>query len=309
MSEKPVVMISHQMLAPMQGALEAAGYQVAKRWELEPEDARQVRAIVHAGEIPLPQDFLATLPNLGLIACVSVGYDGVDVPATRARGVEVTHAKGLNADDVADHALGLVLGAWRNIVAGDRVLRDGGWRNDPRMPNRLGLKGRKLGVVGLGAIGEAVAVRAEAFGMEVAWWGPREKPGAKWPRAATLLDLAKASDILVIASRADASNRGLIDRAVIEAVGPRGLIVNVARGSIIDEDALIAALKDQRLGMAALDVFEVEPTPVERWEGVPNTVLTPHSAGGTSDSIPKMVGQALENVRRFVAGEPLLSPV
>lgn len=215
MSDKPVVMISHQMLAPVQGALEAAGYQVARRWELKPEEAQGARAIVHAGEIPLPQDFLATLPNLGLIACVIVGYDGVDVPATRARGVEVTHAKGLNADDVADHALGLVLGAWRNIAAGDRVVREGGWRNDSRMVNRLGLKGRKLGVVGLGAIGEAVAVRAAAFGMEIAWWGPREKPEAKWPRAATLLDLAQASDILVIASRADASNRGLIDKAVI----------------------------------------------------------------------------------------------
>jgi lactate dehydrogenase-like 2-hydroxyacid dehydrogenase len=309
MSAKPVVMISHPMLAPMQGALEAAGYDVARRWELSPEAAAQARAIVHAGEISLPQDFLSTLPQLGLIACVSVGYDGVDVPAARAHGIEVTHAKGLNADDVADHALGLVLGAWRNIVAGDRVVRDGGWRNDARMTNRLGLKGRKLGIVGLGAIGEAVAVRAEAFGLEVSWWGPREKPDARWPRAASLLELAQACDILVVASRADASNRGLIDRAVIEAVGPWGLIVNVARGSIVDEDALIAALKDQRLGMAALDVFEVEPTSPERWADVPNIVLTPHSAGGTSDSIPKMVGQALENVRRFLAGEPLLSPV
>jgi lactate dehydrogenase-like 2-hydroxyacid dehydrogenase len=309
MSEKPVVMISHPMLAPVQGALEAAGYKVARRWEPSPEAVAQARAIVHAGEIPLPQDFLATLPQLGLIACVSVGYDGVDVPATRAKGIEVTHAKGLNADDVADHALGLVLGAWRNIVAGDRVVREGGWRNDARLANRLGLKGRKLGIVGLGAIGEAVAVRAHAFGMEVSWWGPREKPDAKWPRAGSLLDLAEGSDILVIASRADASNRRLIDRAVIEAVGSRGLIVNVARGSIVDEDALIAALKEKRLGMAALDVFEVEPTSSERWADVPNIVLTPHSAGGTSDSIPKMVGQALENLRRFLAEEPLLSPV
>lgn len=309
MSDKPVVLISHQMLSPLQQALEGQGYAVARRWDMKPGEAEAVRAIVHAGEIPLPEDFLASLPRLGLIACVSVGYDGVDVPAARARGFEVTHAKGLNADDVADHALGLILGAWRNIVAGDRVVREGGWRNDDRMTNRLGLKGRKLGVVGLGAIGEAVAVRGAAFGMEIAWWGPREKPAAKWPRAASLLGLARDSDVLVIASRADASNRGLIDKAVIEAVGPRGLIVNVARGSIIDEDALIAALKDGRLGMAGLDVFEEEPTSPQRWADVPNTVLSPHSAGGTSDSIPKMVGQALENVRRFVAGEPLLSPV
>lgn len=309
MSAKPVVLLSHQMLSPMQHALEGQGYEVARRWELAPGQADQVRAIVHAGEIPLPQDFLAGLPRLGLIACVSVGYDGVDVPAARALGVEVTHAKGLNADDVADHALGLILASWRNIVLGDAVVRDGGWRGDDRMGARPGLRGRKLGIMGLGAIGEAVALRAQAFGMEVAWWGPREKPQAPWPRAASLLALAEDSDILVVASRADASNRGMVDRAIIEAVGPRGLIVNVARGSVIDEDALIAALKDGRLGRAALDVFEEEPTPPARWADVPNTVLTPHSAGGTVDSIPRMVGQALENVRRFLAGEPVMSPV
>ena len=114
---------------------------------------------------------------------------------------------------------------------------------------------------------------------------------------------------VVIACRADASNRGLISRAVIEAVGPKGLIVNVARGSIIDEDALIAALKDGRLGRAALDVFAAEPTLAERWAEVPGTVLTPHIAGGTTESIPRMVGQAIDNARRFLAGEAVASPV
>jgi len=121
--------------------------------------------------------------------------------------------------------------------------------------------------------------------------------------------LAQASDILVVACRADASNRGLISRAVIEAVGPRGLIVNVARGSVIDEDELIAALKDGRLGRAALDVFAEEPTPAQRWADVPGTVLTPHTAGGTVESIPRMVGQAIDNVSRFLAGRPVASPV
>lgn len=306
---KPVVLISHQMLSPVQQPLEAAGYEVARRWELAPGQAEQVRAIVHAGEVPLAAEFLSSLPRLGLIANVSVGYDGVNVPWCRERGIEVTHAKGLNADDVADHAIGLLIAGWRNIAAGDAVVREGKWRNDPRVGNRPGLRGRKLGVMGLGAIGEAVAERAAAMGMEIAWWGPREKPEARWPRAETLLKLAEASDVLVIASRADESNRKAVDREVIEAVGPRGMIVNVARGSIIDEDALIAALKEGRLGRAGLDVFETEPTPADRWTDVPNTVLTPHTAGGTVDSIPRMVGQALENVRRYLAGEPVMSPV
>lgn len=309
MSAAPVVLLSHQMLSPMQAALEGQGYRVARRWELSPEEAAEVRAIVHAGEVPLPDDFLGTLPKLGLIACVSVGYDGVDVPAARARGIEVTHARGLNADDVADHAIGLILAGWRNIVVGDAVVRGGGWRQDDRMGPRPGLRGRKLGIMGLGAIGEAAARRAEVFGMTVAWWGPREKPEAPWPRAQSLLALAQDCDILLVASRADASNRGMVDRAVIEAVGPRGMVVNVARGSIIDEDALIAALRDGRLGRAGLDVFEEEPTPAARWADVPNTVLTPHTAGGTVDSIPRMVGQALENLRLFLAGEPVMSAV
>jgi lactate dehydrogenase-like 2-hydroxyacid dehydrogenase len=154
-----------------------------------------------------------------------------------------------------------------------------------------------------------VAVRGAALGMEILWWGPREKPQAPWPRAASLTALAQASDILIVACRADETNRKAVDREVLDALGARGMLVNVARGSIVDEDALIAALKEGRLGRAALDVFETEPTPVARWADVPNTVLTPHSAGGTVDSIPRMVGQALENVRLFIAGEPVMSAV
>ncbi len=163
--------------------------------------------------------------------------------------------------------------------------------------------------MGLGHIGQAVAVRAEAFGMTVSWWGPNPKPDARWPRAASLLALAQDSDILVIACRADASNQKAVSAEVIEAVGPKGMIVNVARGSILDEDALIAALRSGKLGRAGLDVFAQEPTPPERWADVPNAVLTPHTAGGTTDSLPLMFAQTFENLRRHFAGEPLASPV
>ncbi|MFD3265838.1 2-hydroxyacid dehydrogenase [Phenylobacterium ferrooxidans] len=302
------VLISHPMLSLMQARLEAHGYRVVRRWEMADGDAQAVEAIVHAGEIYLTADFLESLTNLKLIANVSVGYDGVDVPWCRARGIEVSHADGLNAEDVADHALGLLIGGWRNIVAGDRMLRAGRWNHD-RLEVGQGLKGQRVGIMGLGHIGVAVARRVEAFGMTVAWWGPNEKPDAAWPRAESLLALAQDSDILVVACRADVSNRQAVNAEVIEAVGPKGMIVNVARGSVIDEDALIAALKAGRLGRAGLDVFATEPTPAERWEGVPNTVLTPHSAGGTVDSLPSMIGQTFENLRRHFAGEALLSPV
>ena len=305
----PVVLLSHVMLAPMQAGLEAKGYRVVRRWDLAEADRAEVVAIAHAGEVVLEPEFLTTLPKLALIANISVGYDGVDVAWCRARGIEVTHADGLNAEDVADHAVGLLIASWRNIVEGDRHVREGRWTPDDRMGPRPALKGRKVGVVGMGHIGQACAVRVEAFGLEVAWWGPNPKPDLAWPRADSLIALAEASDILIVACRADASNRNLISQAVIEALGPRGLLVNVARGSVVDEDALIAALKDKRLGRAALDVFWQEPTPAARWADVPNVVLSPHSAGGTLESIPKMIGQALENLRRHFAGETLLSPV
>jgi lactate dehydrogenase-like 2-hydroxyacid dehydrogenase len=143
--------------------------------------------------------------------------------------------------------------------------------------------------------------------MAVRWWGPREKD-SPWPRAATLLELARDSDILVVACKADESNRGLISREVIEALGPQGLLVNVARGQLVDEDALIAALKDGRLGQAALDVFEEEPTDAARWADVPNTVLTPHTGGATTEAVQGMLMLLVQNLRAALAGEPLKTP-
>ncbi|MFZ5670959.1 MAG: 2-hydroxyacid dehydrogenase [Pseudomonadota bacterium] len=311
---QPVLLLSHEMLLPMQAALEPT-YRVVRLWEHPDRLAflegvgRQVQAIVHAGEVKLSRDLLAEMPRLGLIACVSVGYDGVDVAWCRAHGIAVTHSQGLNADDVADHAVSAFLAAWRGIVVGDRIVREGRWTPAERMRPRPALAGRQAGIVGLGHIGEAVGKRLEAFGLSIAWWGPNAKEEARWPMARSLLALARDSDALFVCCRGGADTRRLISKAVIEAVGPRGCIVNIARGPIIHEDALIAALKDGRLGMAALDVFETEPTPAARWADVPNTVLTPHTAGGTLESIPRMVGQALENLRRFFHDEPLLSPV
>lgn len=310
---QPVLLLSHEMLAPIQASLEPT-YRVLRLWEYPDRltflegPGREVQAIVHAGEVKLPVDFLSEMPRLGLIACVSVGYDGVDAPWCKAHGIAVTHSQGLNADDVADHAVGAFLAAWRGIVTGDRIVREGRWTHADRMRPRPALAGRKAGIVGLGHIGAAIADRVAAFGLDIAWWGPNAKDAA-WPMASSLLALARDSDVLFVACRGDAANHHLISKAVIEAVGPKGCIVNISRGPVVDEDALIAALKGGTLGMAALDVFEQEPTPAERWADVPNTVLTPHTAGGTLESIPKMVGQTLENLRRFFHEEPLLSPV
>jgi lactate dehydrogenase-like 2-hydroxyacid dehydrogenase len=303
----PLVAISARIIAAMKPALSAAGYEAALAWELTDAERPQVRALLHAGEFRLTPEFLEGLPNLELIAVMTAGYEGVDVAWCRARGIEVTYAGGVNADDVADHAMGLLLACARDMHVQDRTIREGRWRLEDRLMPQPSLTGRRVGIVGLGHIGAAIARRCEPFKLKVSWWGPRPKD-APWPRVESLLALAEESDILVVACPGGDATRGLISAEVIDAVGPQGMIVNVSRGSVVDEDALIAALKDGRVRRAALDVFQAEPTPAERWADVPGTLLTPHRAGGTTEGIPNMVAEALENIRLHFAGEPVKSP-
>lgn len=295
------------LLGPIAGILDGA-YNVHRLWEHPPVEAQGlIQAVVVAGEDPLDIAVLERLPNLKLIACFTSGYDGIDLDWCAARGLPVTHAPTVNHEDVADHALGLILAATRRIVDGDRTLKAGQWSIEARLMTPS-MKGRRIGIVGLGAIGEAVAKRVAVMGCPVAWWGPRAKE-SPWPRAVSLIELARDSDVLVVACRADDTNRGLISAEVIEALGPDGLLVNVARGSLVDEDALIAALKSGRLGQAALDVFETEPTPADRWADVPNVVLTPHTGGATSEAVQGMLMLLMRNLAAAVAGEPLVTPV
>jgi lactate dehydrogenase-like 2-hydroxyacid dehydrogenase len=307
-TSKPAVLILQPHLGFLTPILEA-DYTVWRFWEGPPLEAvGSISALVVAGEFPLDKHLAESLPKLGLIACFTSGFDGVDLAWAKGRGLKVSHSPGVNHDDVADHAMGLILAAWRQIVAGDAQLRTGAWKPTEKLIT-ASLGGRRLGIVGLGAIGAALARRAEAFGLTISWWGPRDKPGAAWPMAPGLVDLAADSDILAVTCRASPETAGLISREVIEALGPEGLLVNVSRGQVVDEDAVIEALRDRRLGMAALDVFHQEPTPPGRWSGVPNTVLTPHTAGATAAAVPQMIALTLENLRRFFAGEPLANEV
>ena len=307
MPHRPHILIMHSPLGLLTPVLEAA-YNVHRLWEHPPVEAQGlIEAAVVLGEAPLDTAVIERLPNLKLIACFTSGYDGIDLDWCAARGLPVTHAPAVNHEDVADHALGLILGSVRRIVDGDRTLRAGGWTMDERLITPS-MRGRRVGIVGMGLIGEAVAKRVEVMGCPVAWWGPRAKD-SPWPRAESLLELARDSDVLLVACRADETNRGLISAGVIEALGPNAVLVNVARGSLVDEDALIDALKAGRLGQAALDVFETEPTPAARWTDVPNILLTPHSGGATSEAVQGMLMLLMRNLAAAVAGEPLVTPV
>lgn len=307
MSNRPPIAVAQPHILPFVGLLDDL-YEVIPIWNGQNRDRlAEIGALVMAGEFPLSADLIDAMPKLGLIACFTVGYDGVDVPAMRARGIQVSHAHDANDEDVADHAIGLILAERRRILVGDRMVREGGWQANSKMMTRS-LGGAPIGIVGLGSIGAAIARRAEAMAMEVRWWGPNPKPEARWPRMDSLADLAQWSEILVVAARAHQGNEKMISASVIDALGPDGLLVNVARGQVVDEDALIAALRDGRVGGAALDVFAQEPTPADRWADVPNTVLTPHTGGATDAAVERMKEMMRANLAAFHAGEPLVTP-
>lgn len=267
-----------------------------------PEDRARVRVLVAAGAIRLPTELVDSFPNLAVIVSVAAGHDGIDLDHARARGIQVTSSVGANAPDVADLAVGSLIALVRGILAGDRLVREGGWRLMRVVPSRS-IGALKVGIVGLGMIGQEIARRMEAFGCAVEWYGPRPKQAA-WPRVETVEELAARSDALFVAAHLSAETQGMIDARVIAALGPEGFLVNVGRGPLVDEDALIAALHEGRLGGAALDVFVDEPTPSERWRDVPNTVLTPHLAGVTHEALHRVFLRTRDSVVRGLAGEP-----
>jgi phosphoglycerate dehydrogenase-like enzyme len=261
----------------------------------------RVRVIVLSGVAPTTGADMDLYPNLALLVSIGAGYDGIDQAAARARGIEIRSGVGANADDVADLAVALFLAATREILFNDTKIKTGGWRGRELRPIRS-VRDHKVGIVGLGNIGRATADRLKAFGCPIAWTGPRPKPGVDLPYVPSLLELARSSDALVVAAPLDDTTRRAVNREVIEALGPQGLLVNVARGGVVDEDELIGALRDGRLGGAALDVFQEEPTPAERWRDVPNTILTPHVGGVTFGGMSKVFDRAAENVANFLAG-------
>lgn len=267
-----------------------------------------IEAVLCSGMERLDAARLALLPDLRLIATVAAGMAGIDLAVAKARGIAVTNAGDLNAGDVADFAITLMLAHAREVIANDRWVREDRWP-DARRPPARSIAAQRVGIVGLGHIGQAIASRLTPFGSEIAWWGPRAKPDAAWPRFASLAELAAWSTILIVAARGDDSTRGLVSAAVIDALGADGLIVNVSRGFVIDELAMIAALKVGKLGGAALDVFEHEPIRGSDWAEVPNLLMAPHVAGATREALSAVFAGALDNIRRHFAGEPLLRRV
>lgn len=274
----------------------------------DPGALARVSALVGAGESKVDRKLLSMLPNLKIISVYGVGYDGVDVAAAKERGIVVTHTPGVLTDDVADLAMGLMLSVGRRIPQADRFLRNGDWINEP-YPMTHKVSGARLGVVGMGRIGRAIAKRAAAFDMSIAYTGRDAKPELPYAFYATPTDLASKVDYLVLAVPGGEGTKNLIGASVLQALGPKGVLINVARGTVVDQPALIEALKSKTIAGAGLDVFWDEPKVPSELRILPHVVLTPHMASGTFETRRAMADLALANLRAFYKQQPLLTPV
>lgn len=274
---------------------------------LDPADAAKVRAVVTSGRNGVPSELMAALPNLEIVTNFGVGYDTTDVAQAVARGIRVTHTPDVLTDCVADTALGLVLDVFRRFGASERFLREGRWESGG-FPLTRRFSGSTVGVLGLGRIGQAIARRAAAFDATILYTTRRPVEGVPWEHVASAVELARRSDVLVIAVPGGAATENLVDAEVIDALGPEGFLVNIARGSVVDEDALIAALEDGRIAGAGLDVFAHEPHVPERLIRDDVTLL-PHVGSGTHETRRDMRDLTLANLRAYLAGRPLPTPV
>lgn len=282
-------------------------WQAEARDELVGEVGPRVRAIVTTGERGASAALIDRLPALEIVACFGVGIDAIDRAACARRGVPITNTPDVLTEDVADMGLALILAILRNITGGDRWARDGRWLKGA-MPLTTCARGKRLGILGLGRIGKALARRAEVIGMSVAYFGRSRQAGVTFPYYDDLVTLARDVDVLALTCTGGAETRGLVSSAVLEALGPEGYLVNVARGSVCDEPALVAALVERRIAGAALDVLADEPNVPPALLGLDNVILQPHAASATVETRDAMAQLVVDNLAAHFAGRPLLTP-
>lgn len=308
---KPAVLLVSRLPEPLGGRLrerfdchaladvDAAGLQAL---------APQLRGMVATGESVVSRALMASLPALEVISVLGVGYDGIDMAAARERGICVAHTPGLSTDDIADFAMALLLAAARQVVNADQFVRRGEWSTG-RHPMTLRVSGAHLGILGLGRIGRAVAQRALAFGMEIAYTGRTAKADVPYRWCSDVRTLAARVDFLVVCASGGADTRALVNADVLAALGPSGVLVNIARGSIVDEDALITALRERQILAAGLDVFCHEPHVPQGLLVLDNVVLTPHMASTTGATMQAMFDLTFDNLVAHFDGLPVPTPV
>ncbi len=287
-------------------------FTVHKAWLAPDRDAliasvaERITAASTSGARGMDAATMEKLPKLKIISHFGVGVDPVDTVAAKKRGIAVTNTPDVLTDDVADLTMALLLATVRRVPQGDRFLREGKWLKGA-FPLTDTIQGKTLGIIGAGRIGRAIARRAEAFNLRIAYQGPNKKTDVSWTYFSDPVALAREVDFLVAACPGGEATRGLVSGAVIESLGPKGVFVNISRGSVVDEPALVAALKDGRLGAAGLDVFADEPRVPEDLIALDNVVLQPHVASGTHPTRAAMGQLVIDNLKAFFDGKPLLT--
>jgi lactate dehydrogenase-like 2-hydroxyacid dehydrogenase len=310
---KPDLLMIGPMFKPTQAVLEGA-YTVHKLWEAPDREAfiasvaPKITAIASTGTRGVDDATMAKLPKLKVISHFGVGVDSVDVEAAHRRGIAVTNTPDVLTEDVADIALVLMLAAVRRVPQGDRYVREGKWLKGP-MALTQSMQGKKVGILGLGRIGKAIAKRCEAFNLEVSYHGRSKQADVRYRHYADAVSLARDVDILVVATPGGAETRGLVNREVLEALGPEGTVVNIARGSVIDERAMVEALASGKLGAAGLDVFDKEPQVPAELLALDNVVVQPHVGSATNATRTAMGQLVIDNLAAHFAGKPLVTPV
>lgn len=293
-------------------AIQARGFQTVyapteqARAQAIQDHGHAIRIVLTRGSTGFRADEMAALPKLELVCSLGAGYENIDLAAAASRGIIVTYGPGANAVSVADHAMALLLGAARRLPQADAWVRQGHWSGfmGPQVT------GKRLGILGLGSIGLEIAKRgANGFGMRVAYYNRRARPESGYTYFDNPRALAAASDFLVVATPGGAGTRHLVGAEVLDALGPNGYLVNIARGSVVDTAALIAALAEKRIAGAGLDVVDGEPQVPDALKQLDNVVLTPHSAGRSPEAVAATVTLFLQNATAHFAGKPVLTPV
>lgn len=309
---KPELVMVGPMMPHVMEALDG-DFTVHRLWEAADREAllkqvgAKVRAVATSGHLGASPALMDALPKLEIIGCYGVGVDAIDLKHAAGRGIIVTNTPDVLNDDVANMAIALLLATSREIVNGDRYVRAGKWLKGAMHLTRA-VRGRTLGILGLGRIGKDIARKAEVFGMEIAYHG-RGKQDVPYRFYPDLVAMARDSDYLVAICPGGPATDKIVNRAVLDALGPQGVFINVARGSVVDEPALVAALQEGRLGGAGLDVFAQEPKVPEALLTMENVVLQPHAASATHETRRAMGDLVVENLRAHFAGKPVLTPV
>ena len=313
MSAKPELLVTAPIYAPTLAQLDKE-YTLHRLWTARDREAfihevsAGVRGAVTTGLVGFTRERIDALPRLEIIACFGTPHGTVDLQRARERGIAVTNTRDAITETVADLAVGLTLAVMRRICASDRYVRAGKWPEGPPPMGRE-LRGKTCGIVGLGRIGRNIAQRLEAFGMAVCYSGPHRKEDVAYPYYADLESMAKAADCLVLCCPLTPATRNLVDARILNALGPDGYLVNVARGPVVSQEALIAALKSNGIAGAGLDVFWDEPHVPQELMGMDNVVLQPHMGSSTQEIREERGRKLIANLRAHFAGEPLLTPM